>query len=73
MGALDEGHCDVELENALNFGCGQLNGVEGMETAEIEDAVRVLLDGLGEDVNREGIRKTPLRVAKALRYATKGC
>ena len=67
MGALDEGHCDVELENAL-----KLRGVEE-ETGEIEDAVRVLLDGLGEDVNREGIRKTPLRVAKALKEGTKGC
>ncbi|KAL8139027.1 hypothetical protein V2J09_005028 [Rumex salicifolius] len=71
MGALDEGHCDVELENALKLGFEHQNGAE-QETAEIEDAVRVLLHGLGEDVNREGIIKTPLRVAKALREGTKG-
>uniref|UniRef100_A0A2N9HTJ1 GTP cyclohydrolase 1 n=1 Tax=Fagus sylvatica TaxID=28930 RepID=A0A2N9HTJ1_FAGSY len=45
MGALDEGHLDLELENGVK---------------------------LGEDINREGIRKTPLRVAKALREGTKG-
>ncbi|CAI0396666.1 unnamed protein product [Linum tenue] len=49
---------------------------EGIErqpqTLAIEDAVKVLLQGLGEDINREGIKKTPFRVAKALREATKG-
>ncbi|CAL1363732.1 unnamed protein product [Linum trigynum] len=48
-------------------------GIEGQpETLAIEDAVKVLLQGLGEDINREGIKKTPFRVAKALREATKG-
>lgn len=42
------------------------------KTLTIEDAVRVLLKGLGEDVNREGLRKTPLRVAKAFREGTRG-
>ncbi|KAJ8558269.1 hypothetical protein K7X08_005035 [Anisodus acutangulus] len=46
------------------------NGVKAREC--IEDAVKVLLEGLGEDINREGIRKTPFRVAKALREATEG-
>lgn len=69
MGALEEGHCDAELENTLNLSCSKL-GVE--EEAEIQSAVRILLQGLSEDINREGIKKTPLRVAKALRYATKG-
>ncbi|GFP93504.1 gtp cyclohydrolase 1 [Phtheirospermum japonicum] len=67
MGALDECHYNVELENGVNLG----NCVEP-ETMVIEDAVRVLLQGLGEDINREGLRKTPLRVAKALREGTKG-
>ncbi|KAL3517840.1 hypothetical protein ACH5RR_020429 [Cinchona calisaya] len=74
MGALDEGHFNVELENGVNIGgCVEL-GFEGgeSESPAIEDAVRVLLLGLGEDINREGIRKTPLRVAKALREGTRG-
>ncbi|XP_021720116.1 GTP cyclohydrolase 1-like [Chenopodium quinoa] len=65
MGALDEGHFDLELENTLNLGVEE-------DEPEIQAAVRVLLQGLGEDINREGIKKTPLRVAKALRHATTG-
>lgn len=73
MGALDEGHCDIKLENSLKLCCSNKLGLEEeRETAQIEDAVRVLLQGLGEDVNREGLKKTPLRVAKALREGTKG-
>ncbi|CAN0897969.1 GTP cyclohydrolase 1 [Linum grandiflorum] len=77
MGALDEGHFHVVLENGVNLECPDQLGFEDQhqqpETClDIEDAVKVLLQGLGEDVNREGIKKTPIRVAKALREATKG-
>jgi len=34
--------------------------------------VRQLLEGLGEDPEREGLQKTPSRVAKALRFLTQG-
>jgi GTP cyclohydrolase I len=34
--------------------------------------VRALLDGLGEDPNREGLLKTPERVVKALKFLTQG-
>ncbi|XP_021736921.1 GTP cyclohydrolase 1-like [Chenopodium quinoa] len=69
MGGLAEHNCEVMLENTLKVSCMKI-GVE--EEPEIQAAVRVLLGGLGEDVNRKGIKKTPLRVAKALRYATRG-
>lgn len=73
MGALDEGHYDLGLENGVNLsGCMELDFEQDPETVAIEDAVRVLLEGLGEDINREGIRKTPLRVAKAIREGTRG-
>jgi hypothetical protein len=72
MGALDEGHLDVELENGVKLGCIELGFEEEPETVAIKDAVKVLLQGLGEDINREGLRKTPLRVAKALREGTRG-
>ncbi|HYM13661.1 MAG TPA: GTP cyclohydrolase I FolE [Bryobacterales bacterium] len=36
------------------------------------EAVRVLIEQLGEDVERDGLQKTPARVAKALRYLTSG-
>ncbi|KAK9726604.1 hypothetical protein RND81_05G226600 [Saponaria officinalis] len=72
MGALNDCHYDVELENAIKMGCIKLGVEEEPQTAEIENAVKVLLHGLGEDVNREGIKKTPLRVAKALLHGTRG-
>ncbi|XP_047982478.1 GTP cyclohydrolase 1-like [Salvia hispanica] len=61
MGVLDECHYNVGIENGVSVG-----------SVAIEDAVRVLLLGLGEDINREGLRKTPLRVAKALIDGTRG-
>ncbi|GFZ20100.1 GTP cyclohydrolase I [Actinidia rufa] len=73
MGAFDEGRFNVELENGVNLGgCVELGFEEDPETVAIEDSVKILLQGLGEDVNREGLRKTPLRVAKALREGTRG-
>ncbi|KAL0436705.1 UNVERIFIED_CONTAM: GTP cyclohydrolase 1 [Sesamum radiatum] len=73
MGALDEGHYDVELGNGVSLGgCSELGFEEEPETLAIEEAVKVLLQGLCENFNREGLRKTPLRVAKALREGTRG-
>lgn len=40
--------------------------------AEMMQAVRTLLIGLGEDPDREGLRDTPKRVMKALKFLTKG-
>ena len=39
---------------------------------KIESLVRQLLVELGEDPDREGLQKTPLRVAKALAFLTHG-
>ncbi len=38
----------------------------------LEAVVRCLLEGLGEDLGREGLKKTPSRVAKPLRFLTQG-
>ncbi|BCU14746.1 GTP cyclohydrolase I FolE [Microcystis aeruginosa] len=40
--------------------------------AEMMQAVRTLLLGLGEDPDREGLRDTPKRVVKALKFLTYG-
>lgn len=38
----------------------------------MEQLYKKLLEELGEDVNREGLRDTPERAANAIRYLTKG-
>lgn len=35
-----------------------------MDTAKIEAGVRLILEGVGEDPDREGLRETPARVAR---------
>ena len=35
-----------------------------MDTQRIQDAVRTILEAIGEDPEREGLRRTPYRVAK---------
>ena len=38
-----------------------------LDEQKIEEGVRLLLEGIGEDVNREGLRETPGRVARMCR------
>ncbi|MEP2935540.1 MAG: GTP cyclohydrolase I FolE [Gilvibacter sp.] len=41
-------------------------------TEEVKDNYRAIINELGEDVNREGIVKTPERAAKAMQFLTQG-
>lgn len=43
-----------------------------LEQLAIRDHVLEILRHIGEDPERDGLKKTPLRVEKALRYLTKG-
>ena len=56
-GTLGEEEDDVSKERRMNL---------------VEECVRDLLAGLGEDVKREGLLDTPKRVAKAMLFAMKG-
>lgn len=58
-----------------------LNKTKGYEKIELYDTevtealadnYRIIIDNLGEDIYREGLEKTPERVAKAMQYLTHG-
>ncbi|KAJ6815551.1 GTP cyclohydrolase 1 [Iris pallida] len=83
MGALEEARFAEELRLELSAADCESESEDERSSAssaaaaianqkKIEDAVRLLLQGLGEDHEREGIRKTPLRVTKAFAHATQG-
>ncbi len=42
------------------------------ESDPLEKHVRGMLEGLGEDPDRDGLERTPHRVARSLRFLTKG-
>jgi GTP cyclohydrolase IA len=46
--------------------------VEELEERSLEELVREMLPKLGEDPDREGLQRTPARVAKALEFLTSG-
>ena len=35
-----------------------------MDSEKIKEGVRLILEGIGEDINREGLRETPERIAR---------
>lgn len=42
------------------------------KVAKIAEATKTILEVIGEDPNREGLLKTPKRMAEAMLYFTKG-
>lgn len=48
------------------------NGVDGERNFEMEDVITRMLTLLGEDPDREGLVRTPLRVARAMETLTSG-
>lgn len=75
MGALKGFECDnSDIYSATCLDDSEENGGHGdcRNLEVIVNAVKVLLEGLDEDVNREGLKKTPLRVARAFMDGTRG-
>lgn len=48
------------------------HSVDTDRVSQMEKSYKNILTELGEDVNREGLLRTPLRAAKAMRFLTKG-
>lgn len=78
-GALDlSGDRETSRSRANGNGNGKgrpappLLGEEETTQAKMEDAVRALIEGVGEDPEREGLLKTPKRVAEAFQFLTQG-
>lgn len=70
MGSFGQMHSNCEVENLVSN--DEVSFKKEINRSAIECAVKDLLLGLGEDINREGIIKTPFRVAKAFSEGTRG-
>ncbi len=63
---------ETEQASLIVPGRGKLEGVTYSSDPQIEDAVREILVGIGEQPEREGLLKTPSRVAKMYAELTAG-
>src|SRR5437879_11725348 len=60
---------DLDLEERFTR---ESNRLRGKELDRIARAYRELLRGIGEDLDREGLQRTPDRAARALEFLTQG-
>ncbi|HEY9849690.1 MAG TPA: GTP cyclohydrolase I FolE [Leptolyngbyaceae cyanobacterium] len=58
--------------NSLNGQESQIHPASEVSDEEMTEAVRTMLLGVGENPEREGLLKTPKRVAEAMRFLTSG-
>jgi len=62
----------ARAKNANGKTAAENSNHQDKDTGKVEDAVRVILRHIGEDPNREGLKRTPARVAKAYEFLTSG-
>lgn len=63
----------ASITESLNGQSPQLSEIsQGEMDVQMMASVRTILEGVGEDPNREGLLRTPRRVAEAMRFLTSG-
>jgi len=62
----------VRTEAPPRYAAGADGKIDRENLGILEEAYRNLLEAIGEDVNREGLRRTPIRAARALEFLTQG-
>ena len=60
---------DLDLDERFTR---ESNRLPQKDIARLANAYRDMLDGIGEDLDREGLRRTPDRAARALEFLTQG-
>ena len=66
---IQRGNSDLETEQPLTR---ESNRLGEKDLDRIADAYRELLQSVGEDIDREGLQRTPDRAARALEFLTQG-
>jgi GTP cyclohydrolase I len=66
---IQRGNSDLDFEDRL---VRDGNRLDDKELDRIANAYREVLDAVGEDLDREGLRRTPDRAARALEFLTQG-
>ena len=63
---------DMDLEEIDNYSYQRHDDYNNAQTQALTDLYRQIIANLGEDPNREGLKKSPERIAKAMQFLTQG-
>ena len=63
---------DFTINGIEPAGFQKIDRYNDKTTEELSKSFKSVLENLGEDVNREGLVKTPVRVAKSMQFLTQG-
>jgi len=66
---IQRSNSDLDIEERLTR---ESNRLPAKDLERVSDAYRELLQGIGEDTDREGLQRTPDRAARALEFLTQG-